>query len=138
MRGLLADSNVQGHMVHIQQLLEQLDLWPVFIELKIVFATFADLGLPLDLDDRTLWQRCQEGGWVLFTENRNHEDADSLEATLRDSWQPGHLPVLTLASKHKFQSQAEYARKVARDVANQLFDLQMGKINQQPRIYVPL
>jgi len=86
MRGLLADVNVEGHSGHLRQLLEKLDLWTILMELRLEFATFSDLRIPSALNDRSLWNHCQQDGWVLFTENRNDEDENSLEATLADSW----------------------------------------------------
>ncbi len=135
--GLLADVNVQGHLPYLRRLLEALDLWDVLAELHLRFATFRDLTLPRDLDDRSLWNRCQQDGWVLFTENRNHEDENSLQATLTDSWRVGHLPVFTLANKGKFEHSPAYARRVATDVAELLFGIAQGEYRDQPRIYVP-
>src|ERR1700674_2579790 len=74
--------------------MENLGLWPVLAELKLELMTFRHLELPPRLDDRSLWNSCQEQAWALFTENRNHDGPDSLHATLMDSWQGGHFPVL--------------------------------------------
>jgi hypothetical protein len=137
MRGLLADINVQGHLPYLIRLLEFLQLWPVLAELKLEFITFPQLQLPPDLDDRAVWHRCQADGWVLFTENRNDDDPNSLQATLTDSWRIGHLPVLTLANKSKFETSASYAQKIAIDVAELLFGIAFGEYHDQPRIYVP-
>jgi hypothetical protein len=138
MRGLLADVNVQGHSLYLRRLLETLDLWSVLVELHLDFATFRDLQLPRNLDDRSLWNRCQQDGWVLFTENRNDEDESSLQATLADSWQMGCLPVLTLANKEGFEHSASYAKRVAEDIAELLFGIAHEEYRDQPRIYVPL
>jgi hypothetical protein len=138
MRGLLADVNVQGHLPYLRHLLEVLGLWIVLVELNIGLVTFRDLQLPLDLDDRRLWNRCQQDGWVLFTENRNNDGPDSLQATLTDSWQLGHLPVLTLSNKGKFERDRSYAERLATDVAEHLFGISLGQYRDQPRIYVPL
>jgi hypothetical protein len=62
MRGLLADVNVQGHLRYLRQLLETLDLWIVLAELKLDLVTFPDLNLPRGLDDRSLWNHCQQQG----------------------------------------------------------------------------
>ncbi|HWG41803.1 MAG TPA: hypothetical protein VN688_03385 [Gemmataceae bacterium] len=137
MPGLLADVNIQGHLPYLHHLLEALDLWTVLAELKLTLVTFPDLNLPRDLDDRSLWNRCQQDGWVLFTENRNHDGPDSLQATLMDSWQPGCLPVLTLSNKGKFEHSRSYAEGVATDVAELLFDIAHGQSRDQSRIYVP-
>jgi hypothetical protein len=137
MRGLLADVNVQGHLRFLRQLLEHLDLWPVLDELQLEFVTLANLGLPQDLDDRSLWSHCQQGRWVLFTDNRNEEGSDSLAATLADSWSAGHLPVITLSSKIRFERQREYAERVATDLAEVLFGVVQGEYRGVPRLYVP-
>lgn len=137
MRGLLADVNVQGHSLYLRRLLETLDLWGVLAELHLDFATFTDLQLPRDLDDRSLWNRCQQEGWVLFTENRNNEDDNSLQATLTDSWRIGCLPILTLANKGTFEHSASYAKRVAIDVAELLFGIAHEEYRDQPRIFVP-
>src|SRR5262245_32986237 len=102
MPGLLADVNVQGHLPYLVRLLEGLGLLEILVEMNIALVTFPDLGLDRRVKDRELWNYCQANRWVLFTENRNHEDKDSLNATLQDSWRAGHLPVLTLANKGKF------------------------------------
>lgn len=88
MRGLLADVNLQGHASYLRQVLEDLGLWSVLDDVGLEFATFSDLNLALDIDDRSLWDHCQAQGWVLLTENRNREGPNSLEATLVDCWQP--------------------------------------------------
>lgn len=138
MRGLLADVNIQGHATYLQRLLIRLDLWAVLVELKIEFATFGDLGLRSDLDDRSLWEYRQTQEWVLFTENRNHDGPDSLEATLVDSWRPGNLPVLTLANKGAFERETSYAECVAVDIAELLFDIAGEQYRDRPRLFVPL
>ena len=126
MRGLLADVNVQGHSQSVRRLLETLDLWSILVDLALDFATFAELGLPENLDDRSLWHHCQQERWVLFTENRNEDGSNSLQATIVDSWRSGDLPVLTLANKRRFSKDPEYAREDARDVAEVLFGLAQG------------
>lgn len=137
MRGLLADVNVQGHLSYLRQLLDALALWPLLAEYQFAFATFTDLGLARRIADRDLWSFSQQEGWVLFTENRNHDGENSLEATLTESWHSGHLPVLTLANKGRFEHSAEYAQRVACSVAEVLFGIAQGEYRDRPRIYVP-
>ena len=137
MRGMLADVNVQKHLYYLRGLLEKLGLWEVLAELKLELVTFLDLNLPNDLDDRSLWNRCQKDGWVLFTENRNDDGPDSLQAVLTDSWRSGQLPVLTLANKGRFEHSRAYAERVANDVAELLFAIAHEEYLDQPRIYVP-
>lgn len=135
---MLVDVNVQGYLAYLQRLWDHLDLAPFLFDLKLEFVTFADVGFPLDLDDRMLWKRCQADGWVLFTENRNHDGQDSLTATLGDSWQPGPLPVITLANKARFAHDRIYAAQVAADAADVLFSIRLNQLSSVPRIFVPL
>ncbi|MCI0703005.1 MAG: hypothetical protein L0241_18155 [Planctomycetia bacterium] len=137
MRGLLADVNVEGHLWYLRQLLEIADLWNILNELDLEFVTLGDVGLPHGIDDRSLWNHCQQDGWVLLTDNRNEEDADSLAATLADSWRIGQLPVLTLAKKSRFEHRPEYAKRVATDIAELLFGVANGEYLNVPRIIVP-
>jgi hypothetical protein len=110
---------------------------PLLQELGLALATFPDLGLDRGRDDRSLWHYCQANHWVLFTDNRNHEDENSLQATIQDSWREGHLPILTLANKGKFENSAAYAARVAEDVADLLIRVFHDGIRNQPRIFVP-
>lgn len=137
MRGLLADSNVEGHQARIGELLARSGLWSVLAELGLEFATLDDVGLPPDIDDRTLWEYCQQENWVLFTDNRNDDGETSLQATLTTFWASGALPVLTLADKKKFEQNAEYRERVASDVAELLFGIFENEFRDRDRIYVP-
>ncbi len=137
MRGLLADVNVAGHLTYLQQRLAALSLWPLFEELNLELATFPVVGLPLDANDRTVWNFCQRERWVLFTENRNYDGADSLSATLEDSFQEGHLPVFTIANKRRFERDREYANQVAADIADVLFEIVLMNYQGPGRIYIP-
>jgi hypothetical protein len=138
MPGLLADVNVQGHLPYLKQLIDGLGLSEILAEYQITLVTFPELGLDPRMNDRDLWAYCQANEFVLFTENRNHDNDNSLSATIQDSWREGHLPVLTLANKGKFENSASYAANVAEDVAEQLFINFAERIRNQPRIFVPL
>ena len=138
MRGLLADVNVQGHLPYLRNLLQALGLRTVLDALDLRLATFPDLGLDHHLEDRPLWEFCQREGWVLLTDNRNYEHENSLQATRNDSWRVGHLPILTLSNKGRFEANRAYAEKVAEDVATILFGIVSEvEYRDQPRIYVP-
>jgi hypothetical protein len=138
MPGLLADVNVQGHLPYLRRLLEAEGLLEILTEMGISLATFPDIKLDRGMDDRTLWHFCQDHGWMLFTDNRNHEAPDSLNATILDSWRDGMFPVLTLANKGQFENNAAYATLIAYDVAELLVVAFVDGIRNQPRIFVPL
>lgn len=136
-RGLLADANLTGHFRYLLRLLQKLDLAAVFAELSLHFLSIDEAGLPLDIDDRSLWGFCQREGWVLYTANRNAAGADSLQQTLDGLWQPGCLPLITLANKIEFEHSAAYRERVAIDVAELLFGVAVGDYCDESRIYVP-
>jgi hypothetical protein len=138
MPGLLADVNVQGHLPYLKQLIDGLGLLEILAEFQIAFVTFPELGLDPRMNDRELWNYCQANEFVLFTENRNYDNENSLSATIQDSWREGNLPVLTLANKGKFENSASYATNVAEDVAELLFSVFVESVRNQPRIFVPL
>ncbi len=137
MPGLLADVNLQGHLPYLRRLIDGLGLLDLLAELGLTLTTFPDLGLDRHLNDRELWAYCQANAWVLFTDNRNYADENSLEATIQDSWQEGCLPVITLANKGKFENGAAYATQVAEDVADILVIVFQDDIRDQARIFVP-
>ncbi len=138
MRGLLTDVNVQGHLAYLVRLLSAAELLPFLNESGIELVTFRDLNLHPETSDRELWELCQRDGWVLLTENRNHDGPDSLGITIAESWQPGHLPVLTLSNKTRFERDPRYAQQVANDVAELLYGIQVnGEYRESPRINVP-
>jgi hypothetical protein len=137
MPGLLADVNLQGHLPYLRRLIDQLGLLEVLADAHLALTTFPELGLDRHLNDRALWRFCQENNWVLLTDNRNHADEDSLEATLQDSRREGHLPVLTVANKGRFENSGEYASRVAEDIVYLLLDVFECGIRDRPRIFVP-
>ena len=136
MQGLLTDVNVQGYLPAIRRYIEA--AYPNALTIyNIRLVTFPDIGIPETLDDRALWRKCQSDGWVLLTENRNHEDDSSLQATLEELWKAGDLPVLTLANKDRFRLKRDYFNLVVEDVLELLIDIQELKCRDQSRIYVP-
>jgi hypothetical protein len=98
MKGILADHNADGHFeVLLRTLLsdEWLGLWN---ELDVPVLTFAEIGLPPDVDDATLWRTCQREQVVLITNNRNTEGPESLQHVIRTETSRVCLPVFTLAN----------------------------------------
>ncbi len=66
--------------------------------LPIQLVVLADVGLPFDSSDTTIWHFAQENGMLLLTDNRNMKGQDSLEQTIREENTPTSLPVLTIGS----------------------------------------
>src|SRR5262249_29239915 len=76
---VLVDHNIEGHAVMVWGTLVAggwLELLPMTI------ARFADVGLPFDSSDRTVWRFAQEHGMLLLTDNRSRRGENSLEQTI--------------------------------------------------------
>ena len=135
MTTILADHNVEGQfgvLARIWTSPDWLDLW---LSLVGGTETFASLGLASDLADSELWSLCQERDMVLITGNRNADDDDSLEVTMRKLCQPNSLPVLTIADPNRVMYDREYAERVAVQIIDILMDL--DRVRGTRRIYVP-
>lgn len=74
---------------------------------------FEDLNLDIKSNDREIWHYSQKNRMVLLTANRNMEDTDSLEQTLRESNMPDSLPVITISRQENIIKEAEYRKRCA-------------------------
>ena len=68
--------------------------WLELLQIDIVM--FADVGLAIDSSDREIWRFVQANQLILLTANRNMDDEDSLEQTIREENTATSLPVLTI------------------------------------------
>lgn len=139
MRGLLADANIQGFDAILEGTLSELSLLEVLEVFDFGFYRFADFDLATDLDDRSLWRFCQDNELLLFTENRNRNGSDSLEAAIHDLTTEDTLPVLTVSDKDRFIFSRSYREAVAKSVAEIAFRIFMEHRNRGvTRMYLPL
>lgn len=60
-----------------------------------------------------------------------------MHATIQDSWREGHLPVITLANKWRFEASEAYALAVAEEVADVLIRVFHDAVRDEPRVFVP-
>jgi hypothetical protein len=110
-----------------------------WIGLNLEVTTFHDLGWSREMPDREVWKWCQEGQWVLITDNRNNDGIDSLEATLRDSVGPDSLPVVTVSDKESVRKDRHYAEQVALDLLELLSDTRdFDRYRGAGRAFLPL
>lgn len=70
--------------------------WLELTDFRLV--TLADVGLPWDSSDRTVWEFAQAQRLLLLTGNRNMEGEDSLEQTIRHHNHATALPIITIGS----------------------------------------
>jgi hypothetical protein len=102
--------------------------------LEIPMLTFADVGLPIDSNDRDVWRFVQKHRLILLTANRNNDGEDSLQQTIWDENQPTSLPVVTIGIVDRVEERAyreQCAERLVEIVLNIENYLGAG------RIYIP-
>lgn len=132
---LLADNNVVGQVEFLagaMQAPEWADFWTAY-GLSLVY--FRDVGLTPISTDREIWQSCQAQRLLLITDNRNHQDSDSLEATIRELGGPDCLPVFTISDIDTFQANQSYAKRVVEKLYEYIVDLE--QLLGTGRLYLP-
>lgn len=105
-----------------------LDLGP------LPFATFAQVGLPIDSSDREVWRFAQGHGMILLTNNRNMRGEDSLEQTIRNENAPTSLPVLTIGRIERLRDSSYRGRCAIRLIE---IGLEVENYLGTGRIYIP-
>ena len=134
MAGIMADHNVEGHVVVLLRLWTSAASRAVW-ECALEVESFERLGIPHDTSDHELWQLCQQREIILLTANRHDEGPDSLEATMRALNVPSSLPVLTIADPELVLASRDYAERVAIQVLEYLLDL--DHFRGVGRLFVP-
>ena len=135
MRGILADINIEGIMVHLGRIWLT-DTWrELWFELSISVESFESLGLRSDATDATIWRTCQEQKLILITANRNADGPSSLEIVIRDENQPESLPVITLADARRVLRERAYAERTAVQILDYL--MRIDEVRGTGRLFVP-
>jgi predicted nuclease of predicted toxin-antitoxin system len=96
--GLLADANIDGHVIRIVRRMRSAGWEFYWRELGLRYVTFAEVGLDRESTDVEIWDLCQAEGLILITNNRNRDGEDSLEHAIRTRNNSNSLPVFTLGS----------------------------------------
>lgn len=98
------------------------------------FITMTEAGLADNTIDREIWRYCQRHGLILLTANRNQDDPDSLEQTLREENTPDSLPVITISDQQRIAEQ-DYRERCIHALISIVFDLEnyLGSARQ----YIP-
>ena len=128
---ILADHDIEGHAYSLIGVLGA-EGWLEMVDLRL--ATFAEVGLPLDSPDRAVWRFAQENEMVLLTNNRNMDEADSLEQTLREENTPTSLPIVTIANAGRL-SERHYRERCAFQLLEIVLELE--KHLGRSRVYIP-
>ena len=106
----LVDHNLRGHAVLLSgSLLSSGWLDWVFIR----FITFDEMSLPIDSDDRVVWQLAQSNQMILLTANRSMKGENSLEQVMREEITSTSLPVITIGNADRLLNDSEYRQRCA-------------------------
>lgn len=132
---LLADNDVVGHIEDLVQEMRSprwADFWD---SLGLVLVYFCDVGLKPESSDRAIWQTCQANQLLLVTNNRNQDDPDSLEATIRELNGLDSLPVFTISDLGTFRTNRAYAERVVEQLYEYILDIE--SLRGTGRLYLP-
>jgi hypothetical protein len=132
---LLADANIQGHVVRLVARMRAepwLEFWD-YLQLRCL--QFQDVGLQLSDPDMVVWQRCQERELLLLTDNRNNKGPQSLEATIRSCNTPQSLPVFTIGDARSVLIDHDYADRVIDRLFRYM--LEFESIRGTGRLFLP-
>lgn len=102
--------------------------------LQIRFFTFEEIGLPINSNDRLVWQFAQTNQMILITANRNMKGSDSLEQTIREENTVTSLPIITIGNPDRFDERV-YRERCATRLIEILLDL--TNYRGAGRIFIP-
>lgn len=128
---ILVDHNMEGQATLLAGTLLT-EGWLDLVPMRLV--TFAEVDLPFDSNDRSVWRFVQAQQLLLLTDNRSMKGEDSLEQTLREENTPMSLPVLTVGSVNRLDER-EYREECAERLVEIVLDLEnyLGS----SRIFIP-
>ena len=131
MNTILVDHDIEGQVLILWGVLAA-EGWLDLCSLPLV--TFAVVGLPVDSSDRMVWRFAQTHGMVLLTHNRNMNDEDSLEQTIREENTPLSLPVITIGRVERLRERSYRERCVVRLIE---IGLEIEQYLGTGRIFIP-
>ncbi len=133
--GILADFNIEGQLDILVGILENGSWRDLWLEMHLPIRLLADVRMAPETPDAQIWRLCQREALVLVTANRNEEQPDSLEATIRNENTSNCLPVITLTDPRRIPRDKQYAQHTADRLIEYLFDIE--KLRGAGRLYVP-
>lgn len=104
----LIDHNLRGHAVLLLGSILR-GGWLDWVPIR--FTTFDEISLPVDSDDRVVWQLAQSNQMILLTANRSMKGENSLEQVMREEITPASLPVITIGDANRLLNEPEYRER---------------------------
>jgi hypothetical protein len=132
---LVADVNVEGHLQTLLAACQGKTWRDLWLALDVKVISFADLGLARNAPDVLVWRSVQHVQAILVTANRNREDEDSLEATIRRENTPDSLPVITISKPELLRADEEYREQAVERFLVYLIEIE--RYRGAGRIYIP-
>lgn len=128
----LVDHNLRGHAVLLSGSLLS-GGWLDWISLQ--FITFDEMELPINSDDRVVWQLAQSNQMILLTANRSMKGENSLEQVMREEMTPTSLPVITIGDADRLLNNFEYRERCATRLVEIVLDIDSYK--GVSRLFIP-
>jgi hypothetical protein len=101
----LIDHNLERHAVILLGNLASQG-WLEVIPIR--FASFQEVELDIDSNDRMVWRVAQANQMILLTANRKMKGKDALEKVLREENKPDSLPVITIGHADRVLDERAY------------------------------
>jgi hypothetical protein len=106
----LVDHNLRGHAVLLSGSILS-GGWLDWVPIR--FITFDEMRLPVNSDDRVVWQLAQSNQMILLIANRSMKGENSLEQVMREEITPALLPVITIGNANRLLNDPEYRERCA-------------------------
>ena len=90
---------------------------------SIRFITFDEMRLPVNSDDRVVWQLAQSNQMILLTANRSMKGEKSLEQVMREEITSTSLPVITISDADRLLHDPEYRERCATRLVEIVLDI---------------
>lgn len=117
---ILVDHNLGGHAI----LLAGSILSGGWLDWVLIrFITFDEIGLPINSDDRVVWQLAQSNNMILLTANRSMKGENSLEQVMREEMTSTSLPVITISDADRLFNDSQYRQRCAVRLAEIVLDI---------------
>jgi hypothetical protein len=128
----LIDHNLRGHAVLLSGSILS-GGWLDWVPIR--FITFDEMKLPINSDDRVVWQLAQSNQMILLTANRSMKGENSLEQVMREEITPTSLPVITIGNADRLLNEPEYRERCATRLVEIVLDLDAYR--GVSRIFIP-
>lgn len=116
----LVDHNLRGHAVLLSGSILS-GGWLAWVPMR--FITFDEMKLPVNSDDRVVWQLAQSNQMILLTANRSMKGENSLEQVMREEITSASLPVITIGDADRLLNDPEYRERCATRLVEIVLDI---------------